>query len=104
MSQKINNSGTLLEPSVGSGNLLKYLDLSKYSSIDLYELKKEYLDITIDSNNISKINDDFLRVPIIKKYDNIIMNPPYIKVQDLSTEYRAFLKSNFNYLVIMVEW
>ena len=29
MSQKINNYGTLLEPSVGSGNLLKYLDLSK---------------------------------------------------------------------------
>ena len=98
MSQKINNSGTLLEPSVGSGNLLKYLDLSKYRSIDLYELKKEYLDNNIDANNISKINDDFLRVPIIKKYDNIIMNPPYIKVQDLSQEYRAFLKSNFTIL------
>lgn len=98
MSQKINNSGTLLEPSVGSGNLLKYLDLSKYRSIDLYELKKEYLDNNIDANNISKINDDFLRVPIIKKYDNIIMNPPYIKVQDLSPEYRAFLKSNFTIL------
>ncbi len=98
MSQKINNYGTLLEPSVGSGNLLKYLELSKYSSIDLYEIKKEYLDNNVNANNIYKINDDFLRAPITKKYNNIIMNPPYIKVQDLSPEYREFLKANFTTL------
>ncbi len=98
MSQKIDNSGTLLEPSVGSGNLLKYLDISKYSNIDIYELKSDYLDIIIDKQNMNKINKDFLRATITKKYDNIIMNPPYIKVQDLSPEYRAFIKDNFTSL------
>ena len=98
MSQKIDNSGTLLEPSVGSGNLLKYLDISKYSNIDIYELKSDYLDIIIDKQNMNKINKDFLRATITKKYDNIIMNPPYIKVQDLSPEYRAFIKNNFTLL------
>jgi hypothetical protein len=38
---------------------------------------------------------DFLKTDIHTMYDNIIMNPPYIKIQDLSVEYRTFLRDNF---------
>lgn len=95
MSSKLLNNGTLLEPSVGKGNLLKFLNIKNYSKIDIYELKKEYLDnINID-HNINKYNMDFLKSNINIKYDNIIMNPPYIKIQDLSLSYRTFIKKTF---------
>jgi hypothetical protein len=98
MTSKIKQSGSLLEPSVGSGNLLKYLNKNNYSFIDIYELKKEYLDKIDNFQNIHKYNCDFIKSKINVKYDNIIMNPPYIKIQDLSIEYRKFLKENFNIL------
>lgn len=94
MSSKLNKNGNLLEPAVGVGNLLKHIDTDKYEYIDVYDIKKEYLD-SIDIN-VNKYNSDFLQQDINKKYDNIIMNPPYIKIQDLSIEYRQFLKNNFN--------
>lgn len=109
MGSKIGNEGSLLEPSVGTGKLLTYLDINHYDKVDLYELKKEYIDtlhdnitrITATTNNtnanavVNIYNVDFLKATIEKKYDNIIMNPPYIKTQDLSEEYRAFLKEQF---------
>ena len=45
MASKLNNKGTILEPSVGSGNLLKYINLENYEYVDIFEIKKEYLDI-----------------------------------------------------------
>lgn len=117
MGSKLGNEGSLLEPSVGSGKLLTYLDINHYDKVDLYELKKEYIDtlhdnitrITATTNNtntnatnntntnavVNIYNVDFLKATIEKKYDNIIMNPPYIKTQDLSEEYRGFLKEQF---------
>jgi hypothetical protein len=94
MTLKLNQSGTLLEPSVGVGNLLKYINTSSYDTVDVYEIKKEYLDeITI--SNVNKYNCDFLKESTDTTYDNIIMNPPYIKIQDLSSEYRDYLKESF---------
>lgn len=109
MASKLGNQGSLLEPSVGTGKLLTYLDINHYDKVDLCELKKEYIDtlhdnitrITATTNNtntnavVNIYNVDFLKATIEKKYDNIIMNPPYIKTQDLSEEYRAFLKEQF---------
>ena len=113
MASKLGNQGSLLEPSVGTGKLLTYLDINHYDKVDLYELKKEYIDTLHDNitritstttnttnntntNSVVNIyNVDFLKATIEKKYDNIIMNPPYIKTQDLSEEYRAFLKKQF---------
>ena len=97
MSNKLKQSGSLLEPSVGTGNLLKYINQELFERIDVYELKKEYID-EIKYPNIIKYNTDFLRAEIHSKYDNIIMNPPYIKVQDLTIEYRDFIKSKFSIL------
>lgn len=98
MTSKLKKSGNLLEPSVGNGNLLKFLDYNNYKSIDVYELKKEYLDEIKDNKIINKYNLDFLKEDINTKYDNIIMNPPYIKIQDLSINYRKYIKKNFNIL------
>jgi hypothetical protein len=97
MSSKLHMGGSLLEPSVGNGNLLKFIDLEKYTDVDVFELKAVYLD-EITQPSINKFNEDFLKSPINKKYDNIIMNPPYIKVQDLPEEYRAYLKRDFKVL------
>ena len=76
---------------------IKFIDLTQYNDIDVYELKDEYLK-QIDKEKINKYNCDFLKQKINKKYNNIILNPPYIKVQDLSSEYRTFIKKEFNIL------
>lgn len=97
MQSKLLNFGSLLEPSVGAGNLLKNLNLNNYNSIDVYEIKKEYLD-KISDNKIKKYNKDFIKSNINIDYNNIILNPPYIKMQDLSVSYRKYIKNNFNEL------
>jgi tRNA1(Val) A37 N6-methylase TrmN6 len=97
MASKLHKTGTLLEPSAGIGNLLQPIDINAYTQIDVYELKTEYLDL-IKYTNINKYNTDFIKAEITQKYDNIIMNPPYIKVQDLSEEYRLYLKTHFDIL------
>ncbi len=80
MATKINKHGSLLEPAVGSGNLLKFLNISDYTAIDVFEIKKQYLDQIIeDSDIIRKHAEDFIKYDTQTKYDNIIMNPPYIK-------------------------
>ena len=103
MLKKIKKSGTLLEPSVGNGCLIKNIDFNNYESIDVYELKKEYLDDMVNHIIINKYNEDFLKAKHQQKYDNIIMNPPYIKVQDLTIDYRKFLKTTFTQLVGIID-
>lgn len=95
MASKLKISGNLLEPAVGNGNLLKYLSLKSYDSIDVYELKPEYIDEIENRTNLNKHTADFIKAAIKTTYDNIIMNPPYIKTQDLSISYRKYLKDNF---------
>lgn len=92
MASKLSGKGSLLEPSVGEGDLLRHVDISKYESVDVHELKQQYLDKVNVGN---KVCGDFLTYEGTKQYDNIIMNPPYIKTQDLPKEYRQFLKSEF---------
>jgi len=98
MASKLTNKGNILEPSVGSGNLLKHINLKNYDSIDVYEIKKEYLESIPHNEKMNINNCDFIKTHIDTKYDNIIMNPPYIKIQDLSKDYRDYLKTNFNIL------
>ncbi|AII17192.1 putative N6 adenine-specific DNA methyltransferase [Aureococcus anophagefferens virus] len=99
MISKLKHNGNILEPSVGTGALLKNINLDNYDAVDVYELKKEYLNNIQDHQKIKKFNTDFLKKHIdTTMYDNIIMNPPYIKTQDLSVDYRHFLKMNFEVL------
>ena len=98
MASKLNNKGNILEPSVGSGNLLKHINLENYEHVDVFEIKKEYLDSIPFNEKINSYNCDFIKKHIDTNYDNIIMNPPYIKTQDLSKDYRNYLKTNFDVL------
>lgn len=98
MASKLNNKGNILEPSVGIGNLLNHININNYEYVDVFEIKKHYLDNIISNKKINIYNCDFIKKKIDTKYDNIIMNPPYIKMQDLSKDYRNYLKTNFNIL------
>jgi hypothetical protein len=95
MADKLLKSGTLLDPCVGTGNLLKFLNLDNYSHVELYELKDEYIKHINDRKNIKKNIGDFLKMNINYKYTNIILNPPYIKIQELEADYRDFLRDKF---------
>ena len=97
MATKLLNFGNLLEPCVGTGNLLKFVDCEKYDKIDVYEIKNDYLS-QIDNIKINKFNCDFIKTNIDEEYDNIILNPPYIKIQDLPIEYREYINSNYELL------
>lgn len=65
--------------------------------MDVYEIKKEYLDKCLEQKNIFKYNLDFLRTVIdhSTKYNNIILNPPFIRLQNLSIEDRDFIKTTY---------
>ena len=99
MSSYLSKKGNLLEPAVGTGQLLKFVELDKYDSIDIFDIKSNYLEVCPDNNNITKYNKDFLKECINKKYKNIILNPPYIKIQDLSNDYRDFIKTQWSILI-----
>ena len=98
MTSFLTKKGNLLEPAVGTGNLLKYLNLDDYNRIDIFDIKKEYLDRCPIKGNIIKYHTDFIKKQINTSYKNIILNPPYIRFQDLSIEYREFIKKNWNIL------
>jgi len=95
MAKHLQPKGTLLDPSVGTGNLLKHLPNTSYDEIDIYDIKEVYLEKCPDHPNQTKHYKDFLKETNGKEYDNIIMNPPYIKIQDLSTEYRKYIKERW---------
>ena len=101
MSSYLKKEGSLLEPAVGEGALLKYISLDSYSEIDLYDIKTHYLSRCPDGPNIKKHCCDFLttqtnnKKTTSKKYTNIILNPPYIRIQDLPEYYVSFLKNRW---------
>lgn len=97
MASFLGTSGTLLEPSCGTGNLLNYISLPSFERIDVYDIKQEYLNEIQDLENLSKHCCDFIKEDIRVKYDNIILNPPYIKIQDLSPDYRSFIKKHYSH-------
>ena len=98
MASFLKKTGNLLEPSVGCGHLLKHVSVDEYDQVDMYELKKDYSNSITVKNNMTLYCEDFLKQQIVTTYDNIIMNPPYIRTQDLSETYRTFLKTQFDLL------
>lgn len=95
MSSYLYGNGTLLEPAVGKGHLLKFINIGSYS-IDVFDIKQKYLDEC--DQRFVKYNTDFIFHETTKKYKNIILNPPFIRFQDLSIEYRRSLKDKWNIL------
>ena len=89
-------NGSLLEPSVGTGQLLSHINVKKYK-IDVYDINQEYLEKCAETYHLPKKSihcQDFLTSKS-QKYQNIILNPPFIRFQDLSVDYRAFIKKEW---------
>ncbi len=75
----LNNPKLILEPSVGRGDLVKFI-LNKKNNI---KFKCYEIDNTIDfiiNTNIINFND-FLKTDITNQYKTIIGNPPYIRTK-----------------------
>ena len=96
MSSYLYGHGNLLEPAVGKGNLLKFITIEAYESIDIFDIKQKYLDEC--DPRFTKYNTDFIFHETVKKYKNIILNPPFIRIQDLSIDYRSLLKDKWDIL------
>ena len=77
----LNNPINILEPSAGRGDLVDYVkSIKKNIEFDLYEIDENIK--FLDSIDKDKINfGDFLEFNIVKKYDTIIGNPPYVKTK-----------------------
>lgn len=73
---------TVLEPSAGKGDIVKYVEEKAESvynrgiEIDCIEYSEE-LRATLKGNEYRVVHDDFLTFNTFKKYDLIIMNPPF---------------------------
>lgn len=69
--------GTVLEPSAGKGNIADYVKgKNENIDIDCIELAPE-LRNTLTGKNLRVVHDDFMTFHTFKKYDLIIMNPPF---------------------------
>lgn len=75
---------TVLEPSAGKGNIAEYVrqksseTRNSEADIDCIELDPE-LRSTLTGKNLRVVHDDFMTFRTFKKYDLIIMNPPFSK-------------------------
>ena len=94
MACELYSNGSLLEPAVGTGHLLRHLNLQQYERVDVYDIKHKYLD-KLENPHITKHHLDFLKTDTTQTYKNIILNPPFIRYQDLSSEYRSFIKERW---------
>ena len=93
----LNNPTTILEPSVGRGDLVDYV-LSKNNQIqfDMFEIDNTIkLLNSVDSAKV--IYKDFINTKINKTYDTIIGNPPYIRTKT-SNLYIDFINKCVNLL------
>jgi adenine-specific DNA-methyltransferase len=78
----LNNPDTILEPSIGQGDLIAYiLERKPNITFDMYEIDTNIkLLETIDRKNI--IYGDFIQQTVSKKYKTIIGNPPYVRTKN----------------------
>lgn len=93
----LNGSCCILEPSVGRGDLVKFIqEKNKNIKFDMYEIDNN-IKVLSGINRDDIIYDDFLKQDINKKYDTIIGNPPYIKNKD-GNIYIKFIEKCYNLL------
>jgi adenine-specific DNA-methyltransferase len=77
----LNNPSTILEPSIGQGDLITFIK-EKIPSItfDMYEIdKKIKLLDKIDKDKV--IYGDFMKKKLTKNYKTIVGNPPYVRTK-----------------------
>lgn len=80
----LNKDIQILEPSAGTRNFVKVLKEKGYQNVDACEIDEELTDIPFD----------FFELPLSKKYDLIIGNPPFTKYNVKSSYF--YPKKYFN--------
>lgn len=102
----INGDCDVLEPSAGTGNLIK--DLNEYKSLTCCELIKSNFDklnnLLLIKQNAFAYNSDFLSTNFEKRFDRIIMNPPFGKANSLAIKHfdKAFKHLNDKGVIVGV--
>ncbi|MDR2115734.1 MAG: DUF4942 domain-containing protein [Planctomycetaceae bacterium] len=79
MAAMVNRDGrdtTVLEPSAGKGDLIKALYNYKSLDIDAIEIDSDLRGI-LKADKIRVVHDDFLTFNTLKRYNYILMNPPF---------------------------
>ena len=77
----INDSHEVLEPSAGKGDMVDVLKANGINNIDCIEIASSLKDI-LKLKGCNLVGSDFLEFND-KKYDRIIMNPPFENLQDI---------------------
>ncbi len=77
----LNNPSTILEPSIGQGDLIKFIG-EKTSTIkfDMYEIDKKIKLLDVAEKE-KVIYGDFMKQTITKTYKTIVGNPPYVRTK-----------------------
>lgn len=84
---ELEKDALILDPCFGAGAFLKASMLLGFTNVEGYEIDNElYENVKMQFPKLSLYNNDFLKASNTRKYDGIIMNPPYIrqeKIDDL---------------------
>lgn len=84
---ELGKDALILDPCFGAGAFLTAGMLQGFTNIEGYEIDEElYEKVKKQFSQFKLYNKDFLKVSNTRKYDGIIMNPPYIrqeKIDDL---------------------
>jgi adenine-specific DNA-methyltransferase len=98
-----NNPSCILEPSVGRGDIVNFIQdkLDDKIKFDMYEIDESIVPLKTLKQRKSIIYEDFLEAKIDdnKKYDTIVGNPPYVKTKlGSSNLYIQFIEKCFSLL------
>ena len=98
MSSFLQQHGNLLEPCVGTGNLLKFTNLPNMNSVHIFDINEDFLTKCPNLPNLKKYHTDFITNDEIThlRFNNIILNPPFIRIQDIDPSYRTTIKQKWN--------
>ncbi len=77
----LNNPSTILEPSIGQGDLIKFIgEKTPTIKFDMYEIDKKIKLLDVAEKE-KVIYGDFMKQTITKTYKTIVGNPPYIRTK-----------------------
>ena len=91
-----NKPKKILEPSIGQGDLVKYITDNCNVNFDMYELD-ESIELLKGIDRKKVIYADFMKANITKKYKTIVGNPPFVKTSKRNL-YIDFTEKCFNLL------
>jgi adenine-specific DNA-methyltransferase len=93
----LNNPVNILEPSIGQGDLVKFINEKKSNIIfDMYEIDKK-IKILDKVQKDKIIYGDFIEQNIQKTYKTIVGNPPYVRTKS-GNLYIEFTEKCYNLL------